>query len=86
MSSGYSGEVLLPTFWPAIISETMPGDLRNAKDHWEQHSTMVSILASGHSWPRFDAQWKKMSMLLRLINVAAQRKLDSVFKMLIEPI
>ena len=41
---------------------------------------------SGPSCPGFDSQRKKLSMLLRLLNGTAQRKVDSGLKMLIEPI
>ena len=58
-----------------------------------QHSTMVSKLASGPSCPGFYSQHSRnilrgkfLSMLLRLINGAAERKVDSGLKMSIEPI
>ena len=52
----------------------------------EQHSIMVCILASEPSCPKFDSPQKELLRLLRLINGAAQRKVNSGLKMLIEPI
>ena len=58
----------------------------------ELHSTMVSILASGPSCPGFNSQrslkviGKKLSMLQRLINRVAYRKVNSGLKIWIEAI
>ena len=57
-----------------------------------QHRTLVSTLASGPSCPGFHFQHyqekfpaKKFTMLLRLIDGQALRKVDSGLKMLIQP-
>ena len=61
-----------------IFDRASPKGTRNCEGGGGHHSTVVSILASGPSCPGLDSQrsqkkfkWKKLSMLLRLINVAA---------------
>ena len=57
-----------------------------------QHSTMVSILASGSSCPGFEFQHsqkkseEKLLTLVRLIDGAGERKVDTCLKLLIKPI